>query len=248
MEAQYNEEVVNSPVKGRFPWVGTIIFAVVLLLIGSFAWRVWHYYHGIQNGTLTADTVFAASKPSTEAAIAALASKAKGSGALATTDDPFEGNPQSALTIVEFGDFGCPYTKNESYVMHALAVKFPKQIKLIYRDFPLDDLHPGATLAADAGNCANQQGKFWEYSDAVFAEGDLTADGLTAVAQEIGLNMDQYATCLADPATDEEVQTDLADGVAAGVKGTPTFFINGEKIEGAIPFDIFTQIVTAFNP
>jgi protein-disulfide isomerase len=248
MEDSFAVEPVNTPVKKSFPWAGTIIFVIVLALVGAFAWKVLHYYNGIKNGTLSAETVFASSRPSTEAAIADLAAKAKGSGVLATDDDPMKGSATAALTIVEFGDFSCPYTKSESFVMHALVVKFPEKIRYIYRDFPLDELRPGATMAAYAGYCAQQQGKFWEFHDEIFARGDLTVEGLLAIANDIGLNIPQYQICLDDPATQTEVQADLADGYAAGVKGTPTFFINGEKIEGAIPFDIFLQIVQAFNP
>ncbi len=248
MEDQFPSEAADLLVKKSFPWAGTIIFVIVLALIGAFSWKVYHYYRGIQDGTLNVDQVFASTRPSTEAAVASLAAHAKGSGALATNDDPMLGSATAALTIVEFGDFGCPFTKSESYVMHALAIKFPKQIRFIYRDFPLEELHPGTTLAADAGYCANQQGKFWEYSEQIFNRGDLTETGIASIAQDIGLDLPAFATCLADPAADEEVQGDLADGYAAKVVGTPTFFINGEKIEGAIPFDTFVQIVQAFNP
>ncbi len=248
MEDQFPPEPANLLAKKSFPWVGTIIFVIVLAMIGAFSWKVYHYYRGIQDGTLNVDQVFASTRPSTEAAVAALAAQAKGSGSLATNDDPMLGSATAALTIVEFGDFGCPFTKSESYVMHALAIKFPKQIRFIYRDFPLEELHPGSTLAADAGYCAHQQGKFWEYSEQVYSRGDLTEAGIASIAQDIGLDLPALADCLADPATDEEVQGDLADGYAAKVVGTPTFFINGERIEGAIPFDIFVQIVQAFNP
>ena len=156
------------------------------------------------------------------------------------------GSPKAAVTIVEFGDFGCPFTRQESLVMRALATTYGNSIRYIYRDFPLEELHPGAERAAAGGVCADAQGKFWEYHDALFASSDIGEERILAVAEDIGLNVDTFVACVNDDATMKEVYEDLADGVDADVTGTPTFFVNGEMIEGAVPFDLFKKVIQAF--
>lgn len=183
---------------------------------------------------------------SVEQQLTAFVEGATGSGALATGDDPMLGDPKAAITIVEFGDFGCPYTRQESYVLRALATTFGSSIRYIYRDFPLEELHPGAERAAVAGFCADQQEKFWEFHDALFSTSDIGEERILDIADEIGLHVDQFVTCVNDEASLEEMGEDLTDGYEAGVTGTPTFFVNGEKIEGAIPYELFTQIIEAF--
>lgn len=236
-----------APSKRPFPWVATALLCLFLVTIGAFSFKVFRFYRGIKDGTITEAAVYASSRPSASSAIAALAANARGSGALATSDDPMLGNPDAVFTIVEFGDFGCPFTKEESYVMRALAQQYPSTIRYIYRDFALEELHPGAELAAKAGYCAHNQGKFWEFHDEVFLQGDLSEEGMLAVADQAGLNVDELADCLNAPEALAEIEADLADGYEHGVRGTPTFFLNGEMVEGAIPYDIFVAIVTAFT-
>lgn len=233
--------------RGRhFPWAATVLLVVVFALIGVFSWKVFSYYRQIKDGTIDPGT-YALSRPSTTQALAALVVNAQGSGALATEDDPSRGDSDAAVTIVEFADFGCPYSKTESAVVRALAQQFPKDVHLIYRDFPLEELHDGAELAAAAATCADVQDAFWDVHDALFAQSVLTEDTVLGIAEDVGLDMDAFVDCVNDPATTEEYEADLADGYAAGVRGTPTFFVNGEMIEGAVPFDLFVKIVEAFT-
>lgn len=230
----------------RFPWAATVVLGVFLLLAGGFSWKVFSFYRQIQNGTMDPGT-YALSRTDTSQALAALVAQAQGSGALATDDDPSVGAGKDArITIVEFGDFGCPYTKAESLVVQALVRQFPDDVKVVYRDFPLEELHPGAELAAAGGVCAEAQGRFWEYHDAVFAANDLSEETIVEIADEIGLDTSDFVDCVNDVDTIAEYEQDLADGYAAEVRGTPTFFVNGEKIEGAVPYDLFKNIVEAF--
>jgi protein-disulfide isomerase len=98
-----------------------------------------------------------------------------------------------------------------------------------------------------AGECAAQQDKFWEMHDVLYdSSGEFTPETLLAMADEAGLNNSAFANCLQDPNVAAEVAADLADGVAAGVVGTPTFFFNGQKIEGAIPFSTYNDLIHAF--
>ncbi len=235
-----------GPPKRRRRLVKPIIFIVVLLVGGLFGWRVFNYYRQIENGSLDLSQLSFERTGVTRAQLEALAAAAPGSGELATEDDPSIGPENALLTVVEFADFGCPYSKQESYAVTALAKQYP-QVRFIYRDFPLTDLHPGADLAAEAAQCANEQGKFWDYHDILYRHnGEFLFDTLVDYAAQINLDADDFTECLESGRYTEEVAQDSADGVAAGVVGTPTFFFNGQKIDGAVPYDIFRDLIEAF--
>lgn len=249
MPDSLNLNNTTSPVpvgRGR-KRLGILIFILVLALVAFFGFKVFKYYRQIQTGTLDAASLSFQSTAIAAGRLQSLAKGAPGSGQLATSDDPALGPADAKLTIVEFADFGCPFSEQENYVVRALAQKYPDDVRIVYRDFPLIDLHPGADLAAEAGACANAQGKFWEYHDVLYRNsGNFSGEELLDYASQVGLNLNTFRTCLETGQYTNEVAQDLADGVAAGVTGTPTFFFNGEKIEGAIPFSTFTDIINAF--
>jgi hypothetical protein len=161
-------EPISPPPGRNSRLLQVVIFILVLGVVLFFGFKVLGYYRKIQTGLLDTSTLSFESTTASPASLMALAKSAPGSGQLATTDDPSLGSPGAKLTIVEFADFGCPFSREESYVVRALAQKFPNDIQVIYRDYPLVDLHPGADLAAEAGECAQEQGKFWEYHDVLY--------------------------------------------------------------------------------
>lgn len=163
---------------------------------------------------------------------------------VATTDDPAQGPATAPLTIVEFADFECPFSKEVYGHVRELATKYPDKVRVIFRDFPLSEIHPNALGAARAGNCAHAQGKFWQMHDKLFSRAPaLAREDLYRYADEIGLERAKFDACMKSPETDTEVQADFADGVAAGIRGTPTFFFNGRKVEGAVPRSYLNQVV-----
>ena len=114
------------------------------------------------------------------------------------------------------------------------------------RDFPLNSIHPFAQKAAEATECADEQGKFWEYHDVVFAnQSTIDVDSLKGYAAELGLDTGTFDDCLDEGKQSSEVEKDLEDGRASGVTGTPAFFINGQLVSGAQPFSVFQQIIDA---
>lgn len=151
------------------------------------------------------------------------------------------------MTIVEFSDFQCPYCKRfRDQTFDALIEQYGDQIRIVYRDFPLDSIHPEARKAAEAAECADDQGKFWEYHDLVYANQQVTGLGLEALggfAEELELDMDEFNECLESGKYADEVSADLADGTRYSVTGTPTFFINGVRLVGAQPLAAFTAII-----
>jgi len=147
-------------------------------------------------------------------------------------DDPVWGPPAASVTIVEFADFECPACKDSLPVLRQLRDLYKDQVRLVYRDFPLSS-HPQARPAAEAAHCAYEQGKFWAYHDALFAQApDLKASDYVTLADRLGLNPAEFTACLAGTRPKAAVARDLADAQGLGLSGTPTFFVNGRYLSG----------------
>lgn len=165
---------------------------------------------------------------------------------------PFLGSPRAPITMIEFSDFQCPFCK--SFFDQTLA-QLRKQyvdageVRLVYMNFPLAELHPNAQKAAEAAACANAQGKFWAYHDKLFAEQPNWAAATDPVtlfktyASDLQLDNTRFSQCIDNNQTASVVQSDYAEGQRAGVTGTPTFFINNHQLVGAQPFSTFQQII-----
>jgi len=162
---------------------------------------------------------------------------------VATIDDPYKGGSKAKVVIVEFADFECPYCFQEFPIVRQIIETYGDEIKFIFRDFPIPE-HANAQKAAEAGECAHEQGKFWQMHDIMYINHDkLDVASLKSYAKQIGLDTDRFDKCLDADKYKQEVDDDFADGISAGVTGTPTFFINGQKVEGAIPLDFFKQAI-----
>jgi protein-disulfide isomerase len=153
------------------------------------------------------------------------------------------GDPNAAVTIVEFSDFQCPYCRKAEAAVKEVLAKHPGEVRLAYRDFPLRQIHPDAQSAAEASRCAEEQGKFWEYHDALFAAPKPDRDMQLQLAQNLGLDEKKFDACLSSGKYKEEIEQDLQDGMQAGVSGTPGFFINGIALSGAQPVSAFEKII-----
>ncbi len=165
-------------------------------------------------------------------------------------DDPYLGKDDAKVEIIEFGCYSCPYSRQAQSTVNEIVQKYGNQIKLVFRDFPIDTIHSRASLHAEAANCALEQDKFWEYHKKLFTEHELCTSAeenhlehIVRLAQETGLNMKQFSSCLKERKYKEEVKTDFNDGIKAGVHGTPTFFINGRTIIGPKPIRAFEKII-----
>jgi protein-disulfide isomerase len=160
-------------------------------------------------------------------------------------DDPVLGDANAPVTIIEFSDYECPFcTRFWSQTLPQIKTNYidTGQVKLVYRDFPLG-FHANAQKAAEAAECAEDQGKYWEMHDKLFETGALDVSSLKQHAADLGLDSSQFDSCLDTGKYTSEVQKDIQDGAAAGVSGTPSFFINGVKVVGAQPYAAFQQII-----
>ncbi|NPA30937.1 MAG: DsbA family protein [Chloroflexi bacterium] len=160
-------------------------------------------------------------------------------------DDPSWGPEDAPITIIEFSDFQCPFcARFRKQTYDRLKEEYGDKIRFVYRDFPLVQIHPEAVPAALAANCAGEQGKYWEYHDLLFlGDRPLNRDTYIAYAEQLGLDVDEFSRCLDEERYLDEIQKDFDDGVAAGVRGTPTFFVNGIPLVGAQPFENFKAII-----
>lgn len=150
-------------------------------------------------------------------------------------------NPDLEAIILEFSDFGCPFCASMVAPVHKLRSEFGTGISFIFMQFPVEQLHPGASRAAAGAVCAREQGKFWEYHDHLFLGGSgIGASAVEQTANDIGLDMVAFRACLTSSGP-EQVQADVELGKALGVQGTPTFFVirDGQvkKVEGAVPYE-----------
>ena len=155
-----------------------------------------------------------------------------------------KGNPQAPVTIVEFSDFQCPYCKAAESTLRQLLVKYNGRIKLAYLDFPLREIHAKAQGAAEAARCAGEQGKFWEYHDALYAD-QSKLEGADLVRQAVALNLDEksFQACLDSGKFKSKIQADMDQGTKVGVAGTPGFFVNGVFLSGSQPQSEFEKII-----
>jgi protein-disulfide isomerase len=164
---------------------------------------------------------------------------------ISADDDPFLGPVDAPVTIVQFAEIQCPYCGKAKEIIDQVMEKYPNQIKMVHRDFPLS-FHDRAIPAAVAANCAGEQGQYWPMYEVLMSnQRALTETDLSGYATQLGVDMDQWNTCRKDPAQEKEVQADFEDGTRAGVQGTPAFFINGIFLNGAVPLEKFTAIIDA---
>lgn len=162
-------------------------------------------------------------------------------------DDPVLGNTESNIKIVAFFDYGCPFCKQEIPVIEELLSRH-EDISFIIRDFPVESLHPNATQAAKAVNCAYRQGKYLEMVKSVMEHSEDFSDAaLEKDAKSVGLNRETFQTCLQADLTTQEIIGDQQDALAVGVMQTPVFFVNGYRVAGAVPIDVFEQIIDIFK-
>lgn len=152
------------------------------------------------------------------------------------------GSAKAKITIVEFGDFACPVCLQSFPTVREIGLKYKDDIKFIWRDYPVvADYSAALALAA---RCAGEQNLFWPMHDKLFQnQGVDQNDQLAALANQVGANQVKFKDCLNKQKYLPQIQKDLSDGQSFSITGTPTYFINGYKIPGDIPYDVFVKII-----
>ena len=155
-----------------------------------------------------------------------------------------KGPATAAVTIVEFSDFQCPFCARVLPAFEQTMTSYDDKVRFVFRQFPLESIHPQARKAAEASLCARDQGKFWELHDAMFADqAGLAPDKLKEKAAKIGLDATKFGQCLDGGTAAAEVSADLALGQAIGVAGTPATYVNGRFIDGAVDFATLSKVI-----
>ena len=161
----------------------------------------------------------------------------------ALSEDPSRGPASAPVELIEFSDFDCPYCQRATETVARLMEQFEGQIRFVYKDYPLPS-HPNAFKAAEAGNCAHEQGRFWELHDTMFAsQGSLDVDALKGYAADLGLDPDTFNECLDSGRHAATVDRDMRIGMSHGVSSTPTLFLNGRAVLGAASHGTFVEII-----
>ena len=161
-------------------------------------------------------------------------------------DDHAVGPDNAPITLVEYGDYQCPYCGEAYPIVRQVQHELGSRLRFVFRNFPLRNAHPFAEGAAEAAEAAGAQGRFWEMHDTLYEnQRALGADDLVGYAEAIGLDVERFADDLEAGTYGPRVREDFRSGVRSGVNGTPTFFVNGRLLSGAQPLDEFKSLVDA---
>src|SRR6266404_7703534 len=152
--------------------------------------------------------------------------------------DHMQGPADAPLTLVEYGDYQCPYCGEAHSVIKRLQKALGKKLRFVFRNFPLTQAHAYALVAAEAAEAAALQGKFWEMHDFIYEnQEDLDPAALPAWAERVGLDLEEFGTAITQGEIIERIKEDRASGINSGVNGTPCFFINGARYDGTADYD-----------
>jgi len=159
---------------------------------------------------------------------------------------PRRGSAAAPVTIVEFSDYQCPYCKQAEKTLSDLAAKYGDRVSIVYKDFPLSNIHPLAQAAAEAAQCAGEQRKYWEFHDTLFAVSPaLGPDDLIEAAKRNQLDLEAFRSCIAAHKYKSAIESSSLEGQQLGVNSTPSFFINGTPLTGAQPMAAFEKLIDA---
>lgn len=210
------------------------VFCFVILFALLFGISVYRQYRIIKqkiaSNNLSIQTEFDFSKPNQDVL-----------KILKTEDDPSIGPKNAKLIIAEFCDFKCAYCQNTFNTIRRITTEYKDKVLFIFKDFP--SVTDESLDFALAGECADEQGKFWNFHDKAFNDPGIDKTKLNNLADIIGLDKNKFETCLSSKQFNMEIQNDIIIGQNLGVTGTPTFFINGYKVAGDISYEIWKNII-----
>jgi len=160
------------------------------------------------------------------------------------SSDPVRGNAGAPVTIVEFSDYQCPFCGRVTPTLAKIREAYGNRVKFVWKDFPLTQIHPQAFKAAEAAHCAGDQGKYWEFHDKLFANQQaLQPDELKKHAVDLGLKAPEFDACLDSSKYRDRIREGMDQGERLGVSSTPSVFINGRLVSGAVPYENFVDII-----
>jgi protein-disulfide isomerase len=157
-------------------------------------------------------------------------------------EDHLSGKADAKLTVVEYGDYQCPYCGQAYPIVKRLQKEFGDSFRLIFRNFPLADMHPHAEAAAEVAEALALQGKFWEIHDTIYEnQGDLSTEALMRYINDVGADVERATKDIQGGAPRKRVKADFEGAIRSGANGTPTFFVNGERYDGSWMYEPFSE-------
>jgi protein-disulfide isomerase len=166
-----------------------------------------------------------------------------------TQHDHIRGNPRAPVTLVEYGDYECPHCGAAHPIVNAVLEHFDPNVRLVFRHFPLNQIHPHAEAAAESAEFAGAHGRFWEMHDGIYENQDrLGLPLLFALAGALGLSETELRDALVSGRYEPKVRADFTGGIRSGVNGTPTLFINGVRHDGTYAFEDLLAGIEAHLP
>jgi len=155
-----------------------------------------------------------------------------------TAEDHVRGHAGAAVTVLEYGDYECPYCRGAARDVHLLLDDYADMVRFVFRNFPILQLHPHAEQAAEAAEAAASQGMFWQmYELLLQTSSHLDTDSLVSYAELLGLDVARFGGDLASHAYAARIQADVQEGIRNGVNATPKFYVNGERVDGKFPLE-----------
>lgn len=217
-------------------WWGIIILIAltfILILLIAFGFAVYSNVQKIKKGQATFVRIDTIASP--EFIDQKYTSIIEGVGAYSL------GPNNAKVIIVEFGDFACPLCQNSYTKIREISQKYKNDVKIIFRNFPV---YEEAIPLAMAGQCAGEQGLFWLMYDKLYQnQGDINIDNIESLAEKIGADTDKFMNCLETNKYLDVIKKDYTDAETLNISGTPTWFINGYKIQGDMPYELFDKII-----
>jgi formate-nitrite transporter family protein len=161
-----------------------------------------------------------------------------------TPEDHVRGPGDARVTVLEYGDYECPYCRGAFRDVHRLVDQHPTLIRFVFRNFPIPQLHPQAEQAAEAAEAAGAQGRFWEMYELLLQPyAHLDIDSLVSYAEMMGLDIDRFRRELTGHLYADRIQRDVQEGLRNGVNATPKFFVDGERVDGKVPLENLAEQV-----
>ena len=159
-------------------------------------------------------------------------------------NDHVQGQADAPVTLVEYGDYQGPHCGHAHPIVQRIQKHLGRRLRFVFRNFPLNEIHPNAEAAAEAAEFAGAHGKFWEMHDAIFENQEMLGDELLlTLAQRLELSQQKLRQAWEDETFTPRVKADFLGGVRSGVNGTPTFFINGERYDGPVEFEVLSAAI-----
>ncbi|HBU07431.1 MAG TPA: hypothetical protein DEB09_05105 [Candidatus Magasanikbacteria bacterium] len=247
--------------ENKKPWhhtAGGIIFLffISLIILGAvgfmalFSYYAWQIKYGslatvekinqsFTSSKFTVGTKLTQNKSTTDPSISNLADYVR-------DYNPVFGNLEAKITVLAFLDFECPYSQQAYSDFSKFLNKYEPIVKVVFKNLPLQEIHPNATSAHASAMCALAQNKFWSYYNLLFTQKKLDQDSLLLYAQNLNLNKDKFQSCITSEKIQTELETDLSDAVKLGVIGSPTYFVNNVKIEGVLTLEEWDKVILNF--